>query len=141
MDSNNNTGTAGSSDDINNPDSYSNRIALAAIAFAVAALLAAALQVILEYVSSSAVRHKVAPSAIHVAADRVKKKWSWTGWKRKFYYPQVSFDATDILSSLVRDEIESIEGTVLQQLAASDTRTWGFRGIKTEDVITRSHVW
>jgi hypothetical protein len=129
-----------STDSLSDP---ANRLSLAAVALAVGAFLVAALQALLQYASASEARNKCNDSAIYVAANGVKRRWSYTAWKWKYFYPQINFHSGKFLLALLTDDSLEMSpaGELLQgRPTGSLVGNFAARAIKPDEVMKPSHL-
>jgi hypothetical protein len=102
-----------------------NRIALTALIISLVALVATLLQVILEYAASSPARYKCSAAAIQITHRHVRKRWSFAGWRWKYYYPAINFESDAFIAALVVDFDErSVETSFLQDIAIDKDWDW-----------------
>ncbi|KAI0400588.1 hypothetical protein F4802DRAFT_477945 [Xylaria palmicola] len=117
----------GASDDSDSLTSTTNRLSLSATIFAVAAFIIAALQAILQYASSDeSGRRKCNFAAIGQTSKYVRKKWTFRGWRRKFYYPELNINADAVFGeySHVTPNKQSNIKVPAQVLQSRPRATW-----------------
>lgn len=102
-------------------------VAIAAVVLGGGAFIAACLQAVLEYLSSSSNKAKCSIAAIGSANKLVKTSWSWSQWKLKVQYPLLNLDTSDVLASTwiasVNDDI-STENSLRQLQKKNSSRRW-----------------
>ena len=107
-------------------------IALVALVVSCTALLAATLQVVLEYSSSSPARHKCSESAIHVSHKEVEREWLFLSWKFKYSYPDIDMSVDRLLGALKEDTRSSIEGSFVGDMVMR-TKTLAFHSVNQDN--------
>lgn len=114
-------------------------VALAAVILAAGAFIVAFLQVILEYMSSSASRNICSSGAIGSSARGTRYGWSLGSWKLKVYYPILKMDVRSLLAEFMRADRNSIvHDRNIRRIAEKRDCTW--RSIQSKEKIKRSDL-
>ncbi|KAJ7663264.1 hypothetical protein DFH06DRAFT_1296104 [Mycena polygramma] len=88
---------------------------MTAFVVALVALVIAVLQVLQQYLGTSAIRNKVGPAAIGAWAKHNRHPWSWANWAFKAEYRQLTLTWKDVYRCL--DEQEDEDLAILKKFA------------------------
>jgi hypothetical protein len=114
-------------------------IALVAVILAAGAFIVAFLQVLLEYMSSSASRDLCSFSAIGPTSNQKKYGWNFSAWKLRVYYPLIKMDCNTLLQEFVKSGTKNIE---VNETVKSIQRNhnWVWRVINSDEIVHRNDI-
>jgi hypothetical protein len=116
-----------------------NHISFAAAILAAGAFVAALLQVVLEYISSSEARFKCNSAAINSTSKQVRHRWSFLAWKMKLYYPELDFDYEEVINAAWKSEGRAVSMSLSLDVEKEEGYAW--RPLHRSDVPRFAHVW
>ena len=116
-----------------------NRLSVAAVTLAVAALVVTTIQLVLGNLVSSTRRWKTNSAAIDVSANH--RAWRLAPWNMriKIYYPQLDFSATKIFQAAKRSRNNLIQQTFLKEKGSPGSPyVWAL--VKAGHKLDNSHI-
>jgi len=123
------------------PSTDQDPVAIIALVLAAGAFLAALLQVIIEYITSSSVREKCSRGALGGWAKYTKTGWDIRYWRLHVVYPQINLGCPDILQVRLLAELQ--RGLLFNGLPDEDD-SYGWRDISRcpqRNHLRLWHVW
>lgn len=111
-------------------------LALVAVILAALAFIAAFLQVLLEYASSTTARNKCDVNAIGPAANQTKWSWSFSDWKLRVEYPRLRMDRSELIAEFMKAERSKID-TNERINSIRKQHNWQWRAAKSVEKVKR----